>query len=72
VAAWSSSSPLANGASLTETAEQFDVTRNTVRTPLQRAMSKTDTRRQGGLIRLVLGGPAGMVAPGSEWTIPVA
>jgi len=52
---------LANGASLTETAEQFHVTRNTVRTHLQRAMSKTDTRRQGELIRLVLGGPAGMV-----------
>jgi hypothetical protein len=43
-----------------------------MRTHLQRAMSKTDTRRQGELIRLVLGGPAGMVAPGSERTIPVA
>jgi DNA-binding CsgD family transcriptional regulator len=63
---------LANGASLTETAERFHVTRSTVRTHLQRAMSKTDTRRQGELIRLVLGGPVGMVAPGSDWTIPVA
>jgi DNA-binding CsgD family transcriptional regulator len=63
---------LANGASLTETADQFHVTRNTMRTHLQRAMSKTDTRRQGELIRLVLGGPAGMVAPGSERTIPEA
>ena len=57
---------LANGASLTETAVRFHVSRNTVRTHLQRAMSKTDTRRQGELIRLVLGGPAGLVDPGSE------
>jgi DNA-binding CsgD family transcriptional regulator len=52
---------LANGASLTETADQFHVTRNTMRTHLQMAMSKTDTNRQGELIRLVLSGPAGVV-----------
>ncbi len=54
---------LANGLSLTETADRLSVTRNTVRTHLQRAMSKTDTRRQGELIGLVLGGPAGLVNP---------
>jgi len=57
---------LANGASLTEAAEQFHVARNTVRTHLQRAMNKTGTCRQGELIRLVMGGPAGIVDPGSE------
>jgi len=52
---------LANGASLTETAENLTITRNTARTHLQRALLKTDTNRQGELIRRVLSGPAGLV-----------
>ena len=56
---------LANGSSLTETAEFLGVTRNTVRTHLQRILQKTDTRRQGELIKLVLGGPVGAVDPGT-------
>lgn len=56
---------LANGSSLTETAECLGVTRNTVRTHLQRVLQKTDTRRQGELIKLVMGGPVGTVDPGN-------
>jgi DNA-binding CsgD family transcriptional regulator len=52
---------LVNGASLTETADRLGITRNTARTHLQRALLKTDTNRQGELIRLVLSGPAGLV-----------
>jgi DNA-binding CsgD family transcriptional regulator len=49
---------LADGYSLEDAAQQRGVTLNTVRTQLKRVFAKTDTNRQGDLIRLVLTGAA--------------
>lgn len=49
---------LAAGYSLTEAAENRGVSVNTVRTQLKHVFAKTETRRQGELIRLVLTGSA--------------
>jgi DNA-binding CsgD family transcriptional regulator len=46
---------LAAGASLTEAAEAFGVTHNTVRAQLRAIFDKTDTHRQSDLVRLLQG-----------------
>jgi DNA-binding CsgD family transcriptional regulator len=47
---------LATGEDLDKIADRLCVSRNTVRTHLQRVYLKTDTRRQGDLIRFLLAG----------------
>ena len=49
---------LAEGVSLEEAAKRRGVTINTVRSQLKNVFAKTDTNRQGELIRLVLTGAA--------------
>jgi len=44
---------LASGASLTETADEFGVTHNTVRAQLRAIFDKTETHRQSDLVRLL-------------------
>jgi DNA-binding CsgD family transcriptional regulator len=44
---------LASGVSLTEAAERFGVTHNTVRAQLRSIFDKTDTHRQADLVRLL-------------------
>jgi len=51
---------LARGRSLEEAAVERGVTLNTVRSQLKQVFAKTDTKRQGQLIRLVLTGVAGI------------
>jgi DNA-binding CsgD family transcriptional regulator len=51
---------LASGRSLEEAALERGVTMNTVRSQLKHVFVKTDTRRQGELVRLVLSGLAGI------------
>lgn len=48
---------LAAGRTLEEAATNLGVTRGTVKTRLKKVFDKTDTHRQGDLIRLVLSGP---------------
>lgn len=48
---------LAEGRSVAEAAADLRVSLNTVRTHLKRALSKTDTRGQADLVRLILTGP---------------
>lgn len=49
---------LANGQSLNEIADERQISKNTVRSHLQRIFDKTDTSRQAELVKLVLSGPA--------------
>ena len=49
---------LAEGFSLIEAGEELRVTQNTVRTHLKRLFWKTDTNRQGSLIKLILSLPS--------------
>jgi DNA-binding CsgD family transcriptional regulator len=49
---------LAQGLSLEEAAQRRGVTMNTVRSQLKQVFTKTDTRRQGQLVRVVLSGVA--------------
>jgi DNA-binding CsgD family transcriptional regulator len=49
---------IAAGRCLDDTAEQMGITRETARTHLKRVFAKTDTRRQGELVALLLCGPA--------------
>jgi DNA-binding CsgD family transcriptional regulator len=51
---------LAEGRSLEEVATQRGVTMNTARSQLKQVFAKTDTRRQGELVRLVLTGVASL------------
>ncbi len=51
---------LAEGRSLEEVAQQRGVTINTARSQLKQVFAKTDTRRQGELVRLVLTGVASL------------
>jgi len=51
---------LAEGRSLEEVAQQRGITMNTVRSQLKQVFAKTDTRRQGELVRLVLTGVASL------------
>jgi DNA-binding CsgD family transcriptional regulator len=51
---------LAEGNSLEEVAERRGVTMNTARSQLKQVFAKTDTRRQGELVRLVLTGVASL------------
>src|SRR3977135_3555452 len=49
------SSALLEGLSLSETATRFQISVNTVRWPLKGLFGKTNTKRQGDLIRLASG-----------------
>jgi len=49
---------LANGKSLARIAAERRISKNTVRSHLQRIFDKTDTSRQAELVKLVLSGPA--------------
>ena len=51
---------LAEGNSLEQVADQRGVTMNTARSQLKQVFAKTDTRRQGELVRLVLTGVASL------------
>jgi len=51
---------LAEGRSLEEVARQRGITMNTARGQLKQVFAKTDTRRQGALVRLVLTGVASL------------
>lgn len=51
---------LAEGRSLEEVAQQRGITMNTARGQLKQVFAKTDTRRQGELVRLVLTGVASL------------
>jgi DNA-binding CsgD family transcriptional regulator len=57
---------LAEGRSLEEVAEQRGVTMNTARSQLKQVFAKTDTRRQGELVRLVLTGVASLGDDGGK------
>ena len=59
---------LANGQSLREIAANRSISKNTVRSHLQRVFDKTDTSRQAELVKLVLSGPAAVGATGGEDT----
>jgi DNA-binding CsgD family transcriptional regulator/PAS domain-containing protein len=54
---------LAHGQSLQDYVEVNALSKNTVRWLLKNVMSKTDTRRQAELVRLILIGPAGLGTP---------
>lgn len=53
---------LAAGHTVQETAVTLGITENTARTHLKRVLAKTETRRQGELVRLLVGGPAAMAS----------
>jgi DNA-binding CsgD family transcriptional regulator len=57
---------LANGQSLLDIAADRSISKNTVRSHLQRVFDKTDTSRQAELVKLVLSGPAAVGAAGGE------
>ena len=57
---------LASGFSLDEIVERLGIGANTVRTHLKSIFAKTDTRRQGELIRLLLSNPT--LGPGRDRT----
>ena len=48
---------LVNGKSLEEASEEFQVSKNTLRTQLHQIFRKTDTSRQSEVIKLVLSTP---------------
>jgi DNA-binding CsgD family transcriptional regulator/PAS domain-containing protein len=48
----------ANGQSIDNAAERLGITRESARTRLKHVMAKTDTHRQGALVRVLLGGLA--------------
>jgi DNA-binding CsgD family transcriptional regulator len=48
----------ANGQSIDNAAKRLGITRESARTRLKHLMAKTDTHRQGALVRLLLGGLA--------------
>ena len=54
---------LLEGRGLTAAAEQLGLSRNTVHSQLSSIFQKTGTRRQGELLRLLLGGVAPIEAP---------
>ena len=49
---------MANGNSMNEMCEILNIKPNTARTHIKRIFSKTDTNRQGELVKLILSGPA--------------
>lgn len=57
---------LAQGASLTEAADQLRVTRHTAKTHLKSIFVKTGARRQAELVRLLLLGPTQSMLDGSQ------
>jgi DNA-binding CsgD family transcriptional regulator len=54
---------LVNGKSLEEASEEFQVSKNTLRTQLHQIFRKTDTSRQSEVIKLVLSTPVQLHAP---------
>lgn len=60
---------LSRGLSPQEIADQQGTSTNTVRFQLKQAMSKTDTRRQAELVRLVIGS-LGMFSHASDFLVP--
>jgi len=61
---------LASGLSLDEIVDRLGIGTNTARTHLKNIFGKTDTRRQGELIRLLLSNPTlgPAPAPGERWS----
>jgi DNA-binding CsgD family transcriptional regulator len=59
-------SELMGGGGLTAAAESLGLSRNTVHSQLASVFQKTGTRRQGELLRLLLGGVAPIEAPGAD------
>lgn len=57
---------LAAGASLHDASDQLNVSINTLRTQLCAVFTKTDTRRQSELLRLLLSGPFALVRSPSD------
>jgi len=60
---------LAGGLSLGEIVERLGIGANTARTHLKNIFTKTDTRRQGELIRLLLSNPALGPEPVAGWEV---
>lgn len=60
---------LASGLSVGEIVERLGIGANTARTHLKNIFAKTDTRRQGDLIRLLLSNPALGPAPATGWDV---
>jgi DNA-binding CsgD family transcriptional regulator/PAS domain-containing protein len=60
---------LLEGSSVTQASEKLEVSPQTARAQLKSIFSKTDTRRQSELIRLVMGGPATMIRRNESWLI---
>jgi DNA-binding CsgD family transcriptional regulator len=60
---------LASGLSVDEIVERLGIGANTARTHLKNIFAKTDTRRQGDLIRLLLSNPALGPAPVARWGV---
>jgi DNA-binding CsgD family transcriptional regulator len=58
---------LASGLSVDEIAERLGIGANTARTHLKSIFGKTDTRRQGELIRLLLSNPTLEPGPAAGW-----
>lgn len=56
---------LVNGMSLEEASEEFQVSKNTLRTQLHQIFRKTGTSRQSEVIKLVLTAPVQMISPDS-------
>ena len=57
-------SELANGLTLEEIADKFDITKNTARDQLKSIFSKVNTRRQTDLINLVTTSPSAIISEG--------
>ncbi len=53
---------LVDGYSLDEIAEQFAVSKNTLRNQLNQVFRKTDTNKQSELVRMVLSSPAPVIS----------
>lgn len=60
---------LASGLSVDEIVERLDIGANTARTHLKSIFAKTDTRRQGELIRLLLSNPTLGPVPAAGWGV---
>ena len=60
---------LAAGLSVKEIVERLGIGTNTVRTHLKSIFAKTETRRQGELIRLLLSNPALVPEPVARWEV---
>ena len=57
---------IASGIDLSELAEQFKVSRNTLRAQLKSTLKKTGCANQSALIRLLMEDPAALMTPLTE------